>query len=44
MKYSLMSLMVDTELKLEKPNFIHMAILNDMGYEGKDPTIDEDPG
>lgn len=41
MKYSLMSLMVDTELKLEKPNFIHMAILNDMGYEGKDPTIDE---
>lgn len=41
MKYSLMSLMVDTELKLMKPNFIHMSILNDMGYEGKDPTIDE---
>ncbi len=41
MKYSLMSLMVDTELKLMKPNFIHMSILKDMGYEGNDPTIDE---
>lgn len=41
MKYSLMSLMVDTELKLTRPNFIHMQMLDSMGYEGSNPTIDE---
>lgn len=41
MKYSLMSLMVDSELKLSRPNFIHMAMLNSMGYEGDQPTIEE---
>ena len=41
MKYSLMSLMLDSELKLTRPNFIHMAMLNSMGYKGENPTIDE---
>lgn len=41
MKYSLMSLMVSDELKVTKPNFIHMAMLKDLGYEGENPTIEE---
>ena len=41
MKYSLMSLMVDPEIRLSRPSFIHMAILNGMGYQGENPTIEE---
>lgn len=41
MKYSMMSLMVDSEIKLKKPSFIHMAILGSLGYQGQNPTIDE---
>ncbi len=41
MKYSLMSLMIDSELKVSKPNFIHMHILDTLGYTGDVPTVDE---
>ena len=41
MKYSLMSLMIDSELKVSKPNFIHMHILDTLGYTGGVPTVDE---
>ena len=34
MKYSLMSLMIDKELKIKKPSFIQMLIMRSMGYEG----------
>lgn len=41
MKYSLMSLMIDKELKIKKPSFIQMIILRAMGYEGPEPTVEE---
>ena len=41
MKYSLMSHMIDQEIKLKKPTFIHRLILRDMGYTGEDPTLEE---
>lgn len=41
MKYSLMSLMIDPLLKVNKPNFIHMHILDTLGYTGDTPTVDE---
>ena len=41
MKYSLMSLMIDPLLKVNKPSFIHMHILDTLGYKGKEPTVDE---
>lgn len=41
MKYSLMSLMIDPLLRIEKPNFIHMHILEQLGYEGAEPTAEE---
>ena len=41
MKYSLMSLMIDRELKIRKPSFIQMLILRSMGYEGPEPSVEE---
>ena len=41
MKYSLMSLMIDQELKVTKPSFIHKMILRDLGYEGEVQDIGE---
>ncbi|MCI6465681.1 MAG: sugar phosphate isomerase/epimerase [Faecalicatena sp.] len=41
MKYSLMSLMVNDELKVTKPNFIHLSIIRDMGYEKENPSLEE---
>ncbi|MEE0199316.1 MAG: sugar phosphate isomerase/epimerase family protein [Muricomes sp.] len=41
MKYSLMSLMVNDELKVKKPNFIHMTMMKEFGYEGENPTVEE---
>ena len=41
MKYSLMSHMIDSELKYTKPSFIHKMILNDLGYAGDYSDIDE---
>lgn len=41
MKYSLMSHMIDSELKYSKPSFIHKMILNDLGYSGDYSDIDE---
>ena len=41
MKYSLMSLMIDKELKIKKPSFIQMLIMRSMGYQGPEPTVDE---
>ena len=41
MKYSLMSHMIDQEIKLKKPTFIHKLILRDLGYQGADPTLEE---
>ena len=40
MKYSLMSLMVNDELKVKKPNFIHMTMMKEFGYEGENPTVE----
>lgn len=40
MKYSLMSHMIDSELKYSKPSFIHKMILNDLGYAGDYSDID----
>ena len=42
MKYSLMSLMIDQELQLKKPNFIQKIIMRNMGYEGPDPETAEE--
>ena len=41
MKYSLMTHMIDKEIKLKKPTFIHILIMKDMGYTGEDPTLEE---
>lgn len=41
MKYSLMSLMIDPLLVVTKPSFIHMHMLEMLGYEGDVPTVDE---
>lgn len=41
MKYSLMSLEIDRELHLKKPNFIHRLILKDMGYDGPDMSVED---
>lgn len=41
MKYSLMSLMIDSQLKITKPNFIHMTMAKDMGYEGDMSSLDD---
>lgn len=41
MKYSLMSHMIDSELKYTKPSFIHQMILRDLGYKGDYSSIDE---
>ena len=41
MKYSLMSLMIDQEIKITKPSFIHKMILHDLGYEGEVQDIGE---
>lgn len=41
MKYSLMSLMIDKELKIKKPSFIQVLIMRNMGYQGPEPTVDE---
>lgn len=42
MKYSLMSLMIDQELKIQKPSFIQKIIMRQMGYTGPDPENAED--
>ena len=39
MKYSLMTHMIDREIKLKKPTFIHLLIMKDMGYQGQPPTL-----
>ena len=41
MKYSLMSLMIDQEVKIKKPNFIQMIIMRSMGYDGPEPSVEE---
>lgn len=41
MKYSLMTHMIDKEIKLKKPTFIHLLIMKHMGYEGPEPTLEE---
>ncbi len=41
MKYSLMTHMIDREIKLKKPTFIHLLIMKDMGYQGQAPTLEE---
>ena len=41
MKYSLMSHMIDEEVKLKKPTLIHKLIMQDMGYQGPEPTLEE---
>ena len=41
MKYSLMTLMIDQEIKITKPSFIHKMILHDMGYDGEVENIEE---
>lgn len=41
MKYSLMSLMLNDELKMTKPNFIQMFLLKDLGYTKENPTLEE---
>lgn len=42
MKYSLMSLMIDQELKIKKPSFIQVIIMRSMGYEGPEPETAEE--
>ncbi len=41
MKYSLMSLMIDREIRIKKPSFIQILIMRSMGYDGAEPTVDE---
>lgn len=41
MKFSLMSLMIDKELKIKKPSFIQVLIMRKMGYDGPEPTAEE---
>lgn len=42
MKYNLMSLMIDQELKIKKPSFIQVIIMRSMGYEGPEPQTAEE--
>ena len=42
MKYSLMSLMIDQELKIKKPSFIQVIIMRSMGYDGPEPQDAEE--
>lgn len=41
MKYSLMSLMIDEKLRLTKPNFIHLAMAEQMGYTGDKESLED---
>lgn len=41
MKYSLMSLMMDQELKVSKPSFIHVAMAKELGYDGDMTSLDD---
>ena len=41
MKYSLMSLIVGSELKLSKPTLFQKNMLKGMGYTGPEPTLEE---
>lgn len=41
MKYSLMSLMIGSEIKVTKPSLFQRSMLRGMGYQGEDPTLEE---
>lgn len=41
MKYSLMSLMLNKELKVSKPNFIHMEMAKKLGYFGDFTSLEK---
>ncbi|MCD8151315.1 MAG: sugar phosphate isomerase/epimerase [Clostridiales bacterium] len=41
MKYSLMSLMIDSEIKVTRPSFIHRSMAKSMGFEKEDASLDD---
>ena len=42
MKYSLMTLMIQDEIKVKKPSFIQKIIMRSMGYDGPEPEEAEE--